>query len=99
MWNMRNVAVFQSLSPNVMICGLKGISLFKKYMELKHAKKTNMLYALVKTSLSADGFLDGASSNNLCGCGMILILNKDHYFSLKLGGGIGTNTKDELLSL
>ena len=69
---MRNKEVFQSLSPNVMICGLKGISLFKKYMELKHSKKTKMLYAPVKTSLSADGFFDGASSNNLCGCGMVL---------------------------
>ena len=30
---------------------------------------------------------------------MVLRLNKNYYFTLRLGGGIGTNTKDELLSL
>ena len=30
---------------------------------------------------------------------MVVILNKDHYFSLSTGGGQGTNTKDEIMSL
>ena len=30
---------------------------------------------------------------------MVLYLNKDHYFTLRMGGGFGTNTKSELLSL
>ena len=63
-------------------------------MELKHSKKIKRLYDPVKTSHFDDFFFDGASSNNLCGCGMVLSLNTDHYFSLRLGGGIDTNKKN-----
>ena len=30
---------------------------------------------------------------------MVLVINKDHLFNLCLGGGLQSNTKDELLSL
>ena len=30
---------------------------------------------------------------------MVLFLNKDHFFYLSMGGGLGSNTKPELLSL
>ena len=68
-------------------------------MELKHSKKIKRLYALVKTSKSTIGFFYGASSNKLGGCEMVLILSKVHFFMLIFVGGIGTITKDELLSL
>ena len=45
------------------------------------------------------GYFDGASNNSSYGLGMVVNLNKDHYFSLSLGGGQGTNSKAELLSL
>ena len=62
-------------------------------MTLKQSKKTKVLYVATLYSLCDVGFFDGASFNNLCGCGMVLILNKDHYFNLRMGGGIGCNTK------
>ena len=34
-----------------------------------------------------------------CGCGIVVIINKDHFIYIYLGGGLGTNTKAELLSL
>ena len=30
---------------------------------------------------------------------MVLVINKDHVFKLCMGGGLGSNTKYELLSL
>ena len=46
-------------------------------------------------------FFDGAckGEEGRCGGGMVLYLNENNYFLLKLGIGIGTNTRLELLSL
>lgn len=44
---------------------------------------------------------DGACQGCLgkCGAGMTLYLNDNHYFHLKLGVGVGTNTRVELIAL
>ena len=68
-------------------------------MDINLSNKTKRRYLLGTTFFCAEGFFYGASSNFSYGYGMVLSLNKDHYFSLILGGGRGTNTKDELLSL
>lgn len=44
-------------------------------------------------------FFDGAEKNDQCGAGMILQIKSDHIIYLKMGVGIGTNTKAKLLSL
>ena len=44
-------------------------------------------------------FFDNASLKSSCGCGMVLSLNKDNYFTLCLCEGKGTNTKAEIMSL
>ena len=90
---MRNNAFFQNSSPNVMICGIKGIILFKEYMDLSHSKKAKRIYMPNILPLCAKEFFYVASSNIVCGCGMVLSLNTKHYFTLRLGGGKGTNTK------
>ena len=97
-WITQNKVVFQNISPNVMSCGIKGISLFNEYMVSNLSKKMKRTYPPGTTSFCAEGFFDGASSNSYCGCGMMLSLNKDHYFTLCLGGGKGSNTKADLMS-
>ena len=57
--NMRDKAIFQFISPNVMLCRLKCISLFKYYMNLKHSKKTKVLYPPTIYWLSIVLFFDG----------------------------------------
>ena len=52
-----------------------------------------------EVSKGAVGFFDGASNHDFCGCGIVLVLSKDHFLHICLGGGLGSNTKDELLSL
>ena len=45
------------------------------------------------------GFFDGASANQMGGIGVHLLISQDHYFCFKLGVGISTNTRSELLAL
>ena len=45
------------------------------------------------------GYFDGASKLDNCGCGFVLNLSKEHSLHIRFGGGLGTNTKVELLSL
>ena len=52
-----------------------------------------MVYPPVEVLTWTIGFFDGASNHEHCGYGIVLVLNKDHYFYIYLGGGLGTNTK------
>ena len=45
------------------------------------------------------GFFDGATTKNLRGVGIYLLINQSHFFCIKLGCGLSTNTRVELLSL
>lgn len=40
-------------------------------------------------------FFDGAATNGLCAAGGVIFLNQDHYFTLRLNCGNGTNLKAE----
>ena len=58
-----------------------------------------MVYAHSFISFLAFCYFNGASSNGECGCGMVLFLNNDHFFKVWMGGGIGSNTRAELINL
>ena len=45
------------------------------------------------------GFFYGSLANRTGGIGFHILLNKEHFFHLKLGGGQSTNTRSEHLSL
>ena len=97
-WLTRNQAIFLETKPIALICGIRGINLFKDYETINNRKfKKNC--PLVDVSSAVVGYFDGASNLNHCGCGMVLVLNKDHFFNLCMGGSLGSNTKAELLSL
>ena len=44
-------------------------------------------------------FFDGATTNNIGGDGIFLLINQSHFFCIKMGCGHNTNTRVELLSL
>ena len=45
------------------------------------------------------GYFDGAAQNNICGGGVVLYVNENHYFEMSVGLGAGSNNRAELLSL
>ena len=55
------------------------------------------MFKKVNTIILRIGFFYGTSNEEHCGCGMVIVINKDHF--LYICGGLGSNTKAELLSL
>ena len=45
------------------------------------------------------GFFDGAFANNNGGTGVYLVISKEHFYYIKMGCGLSTNTRAELLAL
>ena len=45
------------------------------------------------------GFFDGAGSNGIGGIGVHILISEEHYFCIKMGGGLSMNTRSELLAL
>ena len=45
------------------------------------------------------GFFDGVSTNNHEGTGVYLVISKEHFYYIKMGCGLSTNTRAELLAL
>lgn len=44
-------------------------------------------------------FFDGAAQNRICAVGGMIYLNDNHYFSVRLNCGMGSNMKAELMVL
>ena len=80
----RNKVVFQYISPNSFLCGINGINLFKDYLNIDPPKNTKRYFLTYFTASCVEDHFDGASNSSSCGCGMAVILNKDHYF-FKIG--------------
>jgi hypothetical protein len=47
----------------------------------------------------ASSSFDGVNQDKKCGAGMVLFLASYHCFSLKMGAGIGSNSRDKILEL
>ena len=45
------------------------------------------------------GFFDGAAERGICGVGIVLNFNTQHFFKAHYFAGVGTNTKEKLLGL
>ena len=44
-------------------------------------------------------FFYGVEQNGICGAGMVIYLHPNHKFQLRMGVGLGTSTKAELVAL
>ena len=78
---------------------MRSLNVFKEYDNLVYKRITKKLFKLAEVSNGEVGFFDGASKLYNCGCGFVLNLSKDHFLYFSFDGGLGTNTKVELLSL
>ena len=78
---------------------MRILNLFKEYENLVYKRITKRLFKPAKVSNGAIGFFDDAFKLYNCGCGFVLNLSKYHFLYFNFGGGPGTNTKAELLSL
>ena len=96
---MRNKVLFENSVPCVTTCFIKALSFYKEYKGNDIQIIPKLLHAPVLSHTLAVGYFDGAAQNNVCGCGMVIWISKDHFFSLCMGGGSGSNTRAELLSL
>ena len=57
------------------------------------------MFKKLNTIILRIGFFYGALNQEHCGCGMVIVINKDHFLYIYLGGGMGLNTKSKLLIL
>ena len=98
-WLTRNKCVFEDKQPNIfhVVHSIRNqLRLYRVTNQQKHKRRTIAL-ALILDFLV--GFFDGASTNRMGGRGVHLLLSQDHYFCFKLGVGLSSNTRSELLAL
>ena len=98
-WLLRNRVIFEDLYPssNHTIHIIK--EQLSKHKVKVHSRTPINLFGLSLVYDFPIRFLDGASALSKGGVGVHLMLNKDHYLFLKLGCGLSTNTRSELLAL
>ena len=67
--------------------------MYKDYYQAK--VKTSKIRRIVDvpSTQEAIGFFDGAIHGGFCAARVVLRLNNDHFFKLRLNCGHGTNTK------
>ena len=80
-------------------CNMYIVGLYKDYFEVKVNEKIIRKIMELPFSHEATWFFDGATKGEICLVDVVLRLNKDHFYTLKLNCGYGNNTKDEFISL
>lgn len=98
-WISRIFSVFQHSPPNVHTCSIRSLNLFNEYENHVCKRIAKKLCKPVEVTNGAVGYFDGVSTLYYCGCGFVLNLSKEHSLYIFFGGGHGSNTKAELLSL
>ena len=73
--------------------------LHKEYFEAEVRKYKIKQVVELPISHEAIGFFDGPSQGGICAAGLVLRLNKDHFFKLKLNCCSRSNTKSKLMPL
>ena len=94
-----NHCIFEDKKPDVTTTALS----IKNHLLLFHVSTQHNLsrrnIGPAPTMTFPAGFFDGASTKNKGGVGVQLMLSNDHHFCFKLGVGLSTNTRSELLAL
>ena len=75
------------------------ISLFFEYFKEKNPNRVRSLVLPHLDYLTPLGYFDGAEKDSVCGTGMVLKIKRDHIINMRMGVGLGTNTKAKLLTL
>ena len=98
-WLTRNRCIFEDLQPDIysIVLTIKNqLLLFPVKVQNKLHRRTIRTAPIL--SFPA-GFFDGASTNNVGGVCVQLLLSNEHYFCFKLGVSLSTNNRVELLEL
>lgn len=98
-WYARNCAIFNGRVLEVKACGLSVLKMahFYNNEKLKPISSRISLFSFIVNQSVL--FFDGAAQHGLCAAGGVIFLNKDHYFTLGLNCGFGTNMKADPLAL
>ncbi len=98
-WLTRNIIIFEEGIANGTIMAAKILTVFHEIPEHKPfaPRRPTAPAPIDKTTPWA--YFDGATQEQGCGGGFILHINEQHYYSVKLGLGGGTNNYAELITL
>lgn len=95
----QNKCIFQDKKPDVSYAVLSIKNHLQLYHVIAQQKKLRRNIAPAPILNFPAGFFDGASTKHMGGVGVHLLLSQNHYYYFKLGVGLSTNTRSELLAL
>ena len=98
-WITRNKVIFEDHGIVTKIVILNILEQLQIHIVTAHPKYNKRLNGLEPFYDFPVNFFDGASTNKTGGTGVHLILSKEHFFCLKMGYGLSTNTQSKLLAL
>lgn len=99
LWFTRNSSIFQDMELDVSSCGFLALKLLHQYpvdTTSTVVRSIGQFSFIVNQPIL---FFDGAAQNGYCAAGGVIYLNQDHFFTLRLNCGLGSNMKAELLAL
>lgn len=98
-WVTRNRKIFEGTLRNPSITAFQIIF---SWEQLKPISKpsANLSKRLTPRAICYPlGYFDGTSHHSICGCGAWLLVSPDCHYKIFWNGGVGTNTKAEVLAL
>jgi hypothetical protein len=98
-WCYRNSLLFNNKVHPLEILVNKIIFSFQEHQKQPREKYARTISDLPMTKILVKGFFDGAAQWGVCGAGFVLHVNQSSFFRGWMVGGVGTNTKVEMLGL
>ena len=92
-WLGRNRCIFDDKKPDINYIVhslLEQLQLYPVHSQLKSKRRDIGLAPVLDFPV---GFFDGASTNQMGGIGVYLLISHDHYICTKMGVGHSTNTR------
>ena len=81
------------------LCAKKILACFLEYFKENNPKRVLSLILTHLDDLTSLDFFDEAEKDSICGSSMVLKIKRDHIINMRMGVGLGTNTKAKLLTL
>ena len=98
LWLCRNAWIFSGIKPSAhytAICVLDLVATFPSSREKNKVRNIR----LGPQCYNAMGFFDGAATSTAGGARAVLYISYEHHFLIRLGCGLCTNSRSELLAL
>ena len=75
---MRNRLIFQDANPNMHICIMKSLGMYKDLFVERVPKKKRVPMGPFRSEGKSIGFYDGVSQGGVGRCGVLLKINEQH---------------------